>query len=48
MEKSSFKCAEFSPASNDTRLGLILCILSELEPFEVSMIDKSEKVPCKV
>ena len=41
------KCVEFSSALNDAKIGLILCILRELEPFKVSKVVQSEKVPPK-
>ena len=38
-------CVKFSSVLNGTKINLILCILWELEPFEVFKVDKSEKVP---
>ena len=45
MQIFGYKCAEFSSALNNTKIGLILCILRELGPVKVFKVVKSEKVP---
>ena len=45
MPGPSSKCVKFSSALNGIKINLILCLLRELEPFEIFKVDKSEKVP---
>ena len=46
MQIFGYKCAEFSSALNNTKIGLILCILRELWPVKVFKVSSQKKYHC--